>query len=68
MLRWIASHLHERDPMSQDSTNQKPRPAVGEHPEQRRQEETDHEDASDPGEVGQPPSRSQSSKKFENAA
>jgi len=54
--------------MSQDSTNQKPRPAVGEHPEQRRQEETGHEDASDPGEVGQPPSRSQSSKKLENAA
>ncbi len=54
--------------MSENSNSQKPRPTVSEHPEQRRQEETGHEDASDPGEVGQPPSKSQSPKKSENAA
>lgn len=37
-------------------------PTVSEHPEQRRQEETGHEDAGDPGEVGRPPSKGQQSK------
>ncbi|MFP5230211.1 MAG: hypothetical protein ACLGXA_21555 [Acidobacteriota bacterium] len=36
--------------------SQQQHPSVTEHPEQRRQEETGHEDASDPGEVGRPPS------------
>jgi hypothetical protein len=35
-------------------------PTVTEHPEQRRQEETGHEDASDPREVGRPPSSNES--------
>jgi hypothetical protein len=44
-------------PQSQSPESQK-HPTVTEHPEQRRQEETGHEDASDPGEVGRPPSSS----------
>jgi hypothetical protein len=42
-------------PDSQPSEHQK-HPSVSEHPEQRRQEETGHEDASDPSEVGRNPS------------
>jgi hypothetical protein len=40
---------------------QQKHPVVTEHPEQRRQEETGHEDASEPGEVGRPPSSSEGS-------
>jgi hypothetical protein len=54
--------------MSDNSSNQKPHPTVSEHPEQRRQEETGHEDASDPSEVGHPPSKNPIPKKSENAA
>jgi hypothetical protein len=43
-------------------------PTVSEHPEQRRQEETGHEDASDPSEVGRPSSQTQQPKKPEHAA
>ncbi len=43
--------------MSAQSEHEK-HPTVTEHPEQRRQEETGHEDANDPGEVGRPPSSS----------
>jgi hypothetical protein len=31
-------------------------PQVWEHPEQRRQDETGHEDPTDPREIGEPPS------------
>ena len=59
-------------PDSQQPEHQK-HPSVSEHPEQRRQEETGHEDASDPSEVGRPPSQSapkelKDSKKSEHAA
>lgn len=53
--------------MSQDSEQQK-HPAVTEHPEQRRQEQTGREDASDASEVGRPPSQTPSPKKQEHAA
>jgi hypothetical protein len=43
-------------------------PRVGEHPEQRRQEETGQEDASDASEVGRPPSQTSNPKKQEHAA
>jgi hypothetical protein len=43
-------------------------PSVTEHPEQRRQEETGHEDASDPAEVGRPPSKSTNQKNPGHAA
>jgi hypothetical protein len=43
-------------------------PTVREHPEQRRQEETGHEDASEVNEVGQPTSKEPSPRKAENAA
>jgi hypothetical protein len=56
---------------SQQPEHQK-HPSVSEHPEQRRQEETGHEDASDPTEVGRPPSQSptqpNAQKKSEHAA
>lgn len=42
-------------------------PVVSEHPEQRRQEETGREDASEAGEVGRPQVDRQP-KKSENAA
>jgi hypothetical protein len=45
--------------MSAQSEHEK-HPTVTEHPEQRRQEETGREDASEPGEVGRPPSSSES--------
>jgi hypothetical protein len=59
-------------PDSQPSEHQK-HPSVSEHPEQRRQEETGHEDASDPSEVGRTPSQtapkqSNDPKKSEHAA
>jgi hypothetical protein len=54
-------------PDSQQPEHQK-HPSVSEHPEQRRQEETGHEDASDPSEVGRAPSESKDSKKSEHAA
>jgi hypothetical protein len=54
-------------PDSQPPEHQK-HPSVSEHPEQRRQEETGHEDASDPSEVGRAPSESKDSKKSEHAA
>lgn len=38
-------------------------PTVTEHPEQRRQEETGHEDASEAEEVGRPPSGTKDPKK-----
>ncbi len=44
--------------MSPES-EQKKHPTVTEHPEQRRQQETGREDASETGEVGRPPSGSQ---------
>ncbi len=55
--------------MSAQSEQQK-HPTVTEHPEQRRQEETGREDASEPGEVGRPPSSSegQRPKKEEDVA
>lgn len=43
-------------------------PSVREHPEQRRQEQTGHEDASDPGEVGRPASEIRPSDKKQDAA
>ena len=43
-------------------------PTVTEHPEQRRQEETGQEDASDASEVGRPPSQTKDPKKSEHAA
>lgn len=43
--------------MPENQSSQK-HPSVSEHPEQRRQEETGHEDPSDPGEIGRPPSGS----------
>lgn len=54
-------------PRHQPQEEQK-HPSVSEHPEQRRQEETGHEDASDPGEVGRPPSESTDQEKPEQAA
>ena len=52
--------------------NQKPEneqhPKITEHPEQRRQEETGQEDASDATEVGRPPSQTSNPKKQEHAA
>jgi hypothetical protein len=54
-------------PDSQPPEHQK-HPSVSEHPEQRRQEETGHEDASAPSEVGRAPSESKDSKKSEHAA
>jgi hypothetical protein len=55
--------------MSAQSEPQK-HPTVTEHPEQRRQEETGREDASEAGEVGRPPSSSDKSSptKKEDAA
>jgi hypothetical protein len=55
--------------MSAQSEHEK-HPTVTEHPEQRRQEETGREDASEPGEVGRPPSSSESRRptKKEDAA
>lgn len=53
--------------MSADSEHQK-HPVVTEHPEQRRQEETGQEDASDAGEVGRPPSGNRSPQKPDRAA
>jgi hypothetical protein len=47
---------------------QQEHPSVTEHPEQRRQEETGQEDASDTGEVGRPPSESNDPKKYDHAA
>jgi hypothetical protein len=44
------------------------RPAVREHPEQRRQEETGHEDASEASEVGRPPSEEQKPEGSDRAA
>ena len=43
-------------------------PRVTEHPEQRRQEETGQEDASNAAEVGRPPSQTPNPKKQEPAA
>jgi len=43
-------------------------PIVTEHPEQRRQEETGQEDASDATEIGHPPSETPDPKKQEHAA
>jgi hypothetical protein len=43
-------------------------PIVREHPEQRRQEETGHEDASEVSEVGGPPSEEQKPKGSDRAA
>lgn len=48
--------------------NPEEHPIVSEHPEQRRQEETGHEDASDATEVGRPPSRTENPKKQEHVA
>ena len=45
--------------MSAQSEQEK-HPTVSDHPEQQRQEETGHEDASDPSEVGRPPASSES--------
>jgi hypothetical protein len=47
---------------------QQEHPKVTEHPEQRRQEETGQEDASDATEVGRPPSQTSDPKKQEHAA
>lgn len=52
----------------QRQDQQKQHPSVSEHPEQRRQEETGQEDASNAGEVGQPPSKSSDPKRSEHAA
>lgn len=43
-------------------------PTVREHPEQRRQEETGHEDASEVGDVGRAPSEERPTKRSEHAA
>lgn len=43
-------------------------PQVREHPEQRRQEETGREDASEPGDVGRPPSERGERQEPERAA
>lgn len=53
--------------MSQNQEQQK-HPVVSEHPEQRRQEETGSEDASDAGEIGQTPSQTGNPKKQDHAA
>jgi len=53
---------------SQRNDEQKKHPSMSEHPEQRRQEETGQEDASDAGEVGQPPSNPGERKRSEHAA
>jgi hypothetical protein len=53
--------------MSQKPEHQE-HPQITEHPEQRRQEETGQEDASDASEVGRPPSRTSDPKKQEHAA
>lgn len=45
---------------------QQKHPVFTEHPEQRRQQETGHEDASDPSEVGRPPSSSDSTRSAKN--
>jgi hypothetical protein len=72
ILRCCALHLTPQEkqpamPDSQQPEHQK-HPSASEHPEQRRQEETGHEDASDPSEVGRPPSESNTHKKSEHAA
>lgn len=53
--------------MSQNPDHEK-HPTVTDHPEQRRQEETGQEDASDATEVGRPPSQTPNPKKQEHAA
>jgi hypothetical protein len=53
--------------MNQNPEHEK-HPTVTEHPEQRRQEETGQEDASDATEVGHPPSNTSNPKKQEHAA
>ncbi|HZZ38093.1 MAG TPA: hypothetical protein VFE06_03105 [Acidobacteriaceae bacterium] len=53
--------------MSQNPEREK-HPTVTDHPEQRRQEETGQEDASDATEVGRPPSQTSNPKKQEHAA
>lgn len=52
----------------QGGDEQKQHPVVREHPEQRRQEETGQEDASDAGEVGRAPSKSGNPKSSDHAA
>lgn len=49
-------------------TEHKDHPTVTEHPEQRRQEETGQEDASDATEVGRPPSQTSNPAEQEHAA
>ncbi|HEX3986995.1 MAG TPA: hypothetical protein VHX13_10340 [Acidobacteriaceae bacterium] len=51
-----------------NTTPEEPKhPIVTEHPEQRRQEETGQEDASDATEVGRPPSQTANPEKQEHA-
>ncbi|HEY1808950.1 MAG TPA: hypothetical protein VGG42_10330 [Acidobacteriaceae bacterium] len=50
------------------TTENQEHPTVTEHPEQRRQEETGQEDASDATEVGRPPSQTPNPKKQDHAA
>jgi hypothetical protein len=54
--------------MTQKQDEQKQHPTVREHPEQRRQEETGQEDASEAIEVGRPPSETKDPKRSEHAA
>lgn len=54
--------------MTPQQDEQKQHPTVTEHPEQRRQEETGQEDASDATEVGRPPADKPSQKKQDHAA
>lgn len=54
--------------MSQEQDQQEKHPTVTEHPEQKRQEETGQEDASEAGEVGRPASKSDDGKRSEHAA
>ncbi len=59
------------DPKNSDPKDPAPQnqqhPTVTEHPEQRRQEETGHEDASDPAEVGRPSGSKKPDKATNNA-
>lgn len=54
--------------MSQSQDRDKQHPEMTEVPEQRRKEETGHEDPSSPDEVGRPPSKSGERKNSEHAA
>ena len=60
----------KRNTMTQGQQQSEPgkHPSISEHPEQRRQEETGHEDASEPSEVGRPPSQGKGPKESEHAA